>query len=68
LFHVLLSVAGIISGFVVAFGLLTAKRKALAPTQSEPAFKMTQFVVLAIFVVLGVFATLRFRNEQLRTT
>ena len=26
LFHVLLSLAGIISGFVVAFGLLTAKR------------------------------------------
>jgi hypothetical protein len=153
LFHVLLSLAGIISGFVVAFGLLTAKRlegwtavflwttvatsatgflfpfhrflpshalgilslivlavafyarytrqlagawrrtyavtamialylnvfvlvaqlfmkvpalKALAPTQSEPPFKMTQLVVLAIFVVLGVFATLRFRNEQLR--
>ena len=40
--------------------------KALAPTQSEPPFKMTQLVVLAIFVVLGVFATLRFRNEQLR--
>jgi hypothetical protein len=153
LFHVLLSLAGIISGFVVAFGLLTAKRfegwtavflwttvatsatvflfpfhrflpshvlgilslivlavalyaryprqlagawrrtyavtamialylnvfvlvaqlfmkvpalKALAPSQSEPPFKMTQLVVFAIFVVLGVFATLRFGNEQLR--
>jgi hypothetical protein len=153
LFHVLLSLAGIISGFVVAFGLLTAKRfegwtavflwttvatsatgflfpfhrflpshvlgilslivlavalyaryprqlagawrrtyavtamsalylnvfvlvaqlfmkvpalKALAPTQSEPPSKMTQLVVFAIFVVLGVFATLRFGNEQLR--
>jgi hypothetical protein len=155
LFHVLLSLAGIISGFVVAFGLLTARRlegwtavflwttvatsatgflfpfhrflpshavgivslivlavalyarykrqlagawqrtyvvtamiafylnvfvlvaqlfmkvpalKVLAPTQSEPPFKVTQLVVLAIFIVLGVFATLRFRNEQLRTT
>jgi hypothetical protein len=41
--------------------------KALAPTQSEPPFKLTQLVVLAIFVVLGVFATIRFRNEQLHT-
>ena len=40
--------------------------KALAPSQSEPPFKMTQLVVFAIFVVLGVFATLRFGNEQLR--
>lgn len=154
LFHVLLSLAGIVSGFVVAFGLLTAKwfeewtavflwttvatsatgflfpfhrflashalgilsfivlavalyarytrqragawrrtygvtaiivlylnvfvlvaqlfmkvpvLEALAPTQSEP-FKMTQLVVLATFVGLGAFATLRFRDEQLRTT
>lgn len=40
---------------------------ALAPTQSEAPFAMTQLVVLAVFIVLGVFATIRFRNEQLRT-
>jgi hypothetical protein len=154
LFHVVLSLVGILAGFVVAFGLLTAKRldgwtavflwttvatsvtgflfpfhrflpshavgilslialavavyarytrqlagawrrvyavtamislyfnvfvlvaqlfakvpalKAMALTQSEPAFKLTQLVVLVIFLVLGVFATIRFRNEQLRT-
>ena len=42
-------------------------QRALAPTQSEPAFKLTQLVVLALFVVLAVLATIRFRNEQLRT-
>ena len=37
--------------------------KALAPTQSEPPFKLTQLVVLAIFVVLTVVACVRFRIE-----
>lgn len=41
--------------------------KAMAPTQSEPAFKLTQLVVLALFVVLAVIAVFRFRNERLRT-
>jgi hypothetical protein len=35
--------------------------KALAPTQTEPPFKLTQIVVLLAFVVAGVFATIRFR-------
>lgn len=34
--------------------------KALAPTQSEPPFKLAQGVVLIFFVVLTVFATIRF--------
>jgi hypothetical protein len=34
---------------------------ALAPTQSEPPFKLTQIVVLAIFVLLGLIAMWRFR-------
>ena len=42
----------------------------LAPTQSEKPFKLTQLVVLTIFVVVGVLATIRFRvveEPQLRT-
>ena len=36
---------------------------ALAPTQTEPPFKLTQLVVLALFVVLAIAATIRFRIE-----
>jgi hypothetical protein len=39
---------------------------AMAPTQTEPPFKLTQLVVLILFVVLGIFATIRFRNDQIR--
>jgi hypothetical protein len=34
---------------------------AMAPTQTEPPFKLTQLVVLAIFVLLGIIAAIRFR-------
>jgi hypothetical protein len=34
--------------------------KALAPTQTEPPFKLTQLVVLILFVVLGVVAIIKF--------
>jgi hypothetical protein len=37
--------------------------KAMAPTQSEPPFKLAQLVVLALFVMLGTFAAIRFRVE-----
>lgn len=37
--------------------------KAMAPTQSEPPFAITQLVVLAAFVVLGIFSVKRFRNQ-----
>ena len=40
--------------------------KALAPTQSEPPFLVTQLVVLALFVVLGIFAVKRFRDQPVR--
>jgi len=40
--------------------------KATAPTQSEPPFKLTQLVVLALFVVLTFVAAIRFRPEPLR--
>jgi hypothetical protein len=36
---------------------------ALAPTQSEPPFLVTQVIVLVIFILLGIVAALRFRNE-----
>jgi hypothetical protein len=37
--------------------------KAMAPTQSEPPFAITQAVVLVFFIVLSVVATKRFRDE-----
>ena len=38
--------------------------KALAPTQSELPFKLTQLIVLAAFVVLSVLAYKRFHRPQ----
>jgi hypothetical protein len=38
--------------------------KALAPTQAEPPFALTQLAVLAMFVALGIVATIRFRPAQ----
>jgi hypothetical protein len=37
--------------------------KALAPTQKEPPFQVTQLVVLVVFRVLGVVAAIRYRSE-----
>jgi hypothetical protein len=34
---------------------------AMAPTKTEPPFKLTQLVVLALFIVLGIVAAIRFR-------
>jgi len=51
---------------VVQLFMKVAALKELAPTQSEPPFKVTQLVVLTIFIVLGTFAAIRFRNEQVR--
>jgi hypothetical protein len=36
---------------------------ALAPTQKEPPFLIAQLVVMAIFIVLGIFAVNKFRFE-----
>jgi hypothetical protein len=41
--------------------------KAMAPTQSEPPFKVTQLIVLVLFIVLAITASVRFRDEQLRS-
>ncbi len=38
--------------------------KALAPTQSEPPFVIAQLVLLALFIVLTIFAVKRFREEE----
>jgi len=42
--------------------------KALAPTQSEGPFKVTQLVVLAVFVLFTIRAAAKFHNEPLRAT
>src|SRR5882724_11976960 len=36
---------------------------ALAPTQTEPPFKLTQLVVLLVSVLLAIVAAIRFRPE-----
>ncbi len=37
--------------------------KALAPTQSEPPFAVTQLVVLVLFILFTIIAAIRFRGE-----
>ena len=97
LVHVVLSLAGIGTGFIVLYGLLTAKRldgwtvvcavvalylnvfvavvqafekvpalKAMAPTQSEPPFLVTQLAVLALFIALAIVAAKKFRAGSVR--
>ena len=41
--------------------------KAMAPTGSEPPFLVAQLVCMALFFVLGIGATIRFRGEVVRT-
>ena len=41
--------------------------KAVAPTQSEPPFLITQLVVMALFIALGIVAVKRFHVERLGT-
>ena len=42
--------------------------KALAPTQSEPPFLVAQLVVLALFIVLTIFAAKKFHPEAGRSS
>lgn len=51
-------------GVVQSFEKIPAL-KAMAPTQSEPPFKLAQLMVLALFVVLTFVAAIRFRPEPL---
>src|SRR5882672_1399006 len=50
-------------GVVQAF-LKVSALHALAPQQTEPPFLVAQLVVLALFIVLAVLATKRFRHES----
>jgi hypothetical protein len=49
---------GVVQAFLKASAL-----KAMAPTQTEPPFVIAQILVLALFVVLGSPAAIRFRPE-----
>jgi len=39
---------------------------AIAPTQTEQPFKLTQLIALAVFVLLGIVAVIRFHPEPTR--
>src|SRR5437899_228003 len=41
---------------------------AMAPTQTEPPFKLTQLIVLLVSALLAIAATIRFRPERISTT
>ncbi len=41
--------------------------RAMAPTQSEPAFKITQLIVLTVFIVLCIAVAMKFRDTTVRT-
>jgi hypothetical protein len=41
--------------------------KALAPTQKEPPFLVAQLIVMALFIVLGIFAVKKFHIERVAT-
>lgn len=47
---------------IVQLFLKVPALKALAPTQSEPVFAVTQLITLGVFVGVGVVAVLRFRH------
>jgi len=51
---------------VVQMFLKIPALKSLAPTQTEPPFQMTQLVVLALFIVIGIMAAKRFHDEPVR--
>src|SRR5207245_9904753 len=49
-------------GIVQAFEKIPAL-KIIAPTQTEPPFKLAQLIVLAFFIVFDIAAATRFRKE-----
>jgi hypothetical protein len=54
-------------GVVQAF-LKVPALHAMAPTQTEPPFKLTQLAVLALFALLGIVAAIRFRPAPIPAT
>ena len=68
--HVIGAVIALYRNFFVLIAQLFQKvpaLKVLAPNQTEAPFKLAQLIALVVFVVLGIFATRGFRNEQLWT-
>ena len=62
--HVVSAVVALYLNFfvlIVQAFLKVPALKAIAPTQSEPPFKITQLVALAIFFAICVIAAIRFR-------
>jgi hypothetical protein len=53
-------------GVVQAFQKIPAL-SAVAPTQTEPPFMLTQLVVLALFILLGIVAARKFRIAPILT-
>ena len=52
-------------GIVQSFQKIPAL-KALAPTQSEPPFQLTQLVTLLLFTVITIVAAIKFRSDSAR--
>jgi hypothetical protein len=52
-------------GIVQAFQKVPAL-KAMAPTQSEPPFLITQLATMALFVALAILAAIKFRIDPIR--
>jgi hypothetical protein len=52
-------------GVVQSFEKIPALH-AMAPTQTEQPFKLTQLIVLSLFVILAIVAAIRFRPEPVR--
>lgn len=55
--------------FVLIFQLFdkVPALKALAPTKSEPPFKLTQLTALVLFFILTILSAVRFRHAAART-
>ena len=68
--YAITAVIGLYLNFFVLIAQLFMKvpaLKAMAPTQSEPPFQVTQLAALLLFVVLGIRAAMKFRGEPVRT-
>jgi hypothetical protein len=52
---------------IVQLFLKVPALKALAPTQSEPPFKIAQLCALVLFALLTILSAIRFRGERVRT-
>ena len=64
-------VVSALSAFYLNFFVLVAQAfakvpalKVMAPTQSEPPFLISEFIVMALFIVLSIAAIKRFRVER----